>query len=161
MSTDPFVTGGRAGSTPVTFDPTMLGRPLFVRALRAKDLDVWLVPILRGQETATPFISSLIVVSVGADGLGAAGIATGNAVAPPGLDVPPITEARARAIASSVTTDVVAADLVWMKVPPISGFLCDQTNPMWRLTTGSGTAVYVTGDGQLKTATEVAQLRGA
>jgi hypothetical protein len=159
MSTDEFVTGGSA-SNPITFDLAKFGRPLFVRALRARDRDHWLVPLLGGQGTATPFISSVFVVSVGADGLGAAGMSTGNRIAPPGLYVPPISEARANVIASAVTTDVVAAELVWMKVAPIDGFLCDQTYPMWRLTAETGTAVYVTGDGQLKTALEIDPLRG-
>lgn len=159
MATDEFVTGGAAGST-IAFDPAMLGRPLFVRALRAMDRNAWLVPILGGKGTATPFISSMIVVGVGADGLGAAGIRIGNSIGPPGLDVPPISEARAKVIASAVMTDVVAAELVWMKLAPIEGFLCDESYPMWHLTSGTGTVVYVTGDGQLKTAVDIDRLRG-
>jgi hypothetical protein len=158
MSTDPFVTGSEPGNA-ATFDPAMLGRPMFVRALRALDRDHWMVHQLGGQGNSTPFISSVIVVRVGADGLGAAGIRAGGAVGPPGLDVPPISEARAKAIASALTTDVVAAELVWMKVAPIEGFLCDETYPMWRMTLGMGTVVYVTGDGQLKTAVDIDQRR--
>ena len=159
MATDEFVTAGPAGST-IAFDPAMLGRPLFVRALRAVDRDLWLVPTLGGLGTATPFISSVIVVGVGPDGLGAAGIRAGNAIVPPGLDVPPISEARAKVIASAVTTEVVAAELVWMRVLPIEGFLCDQSYPMWRLTSRNGSVVYVTGDGQLKTAVDIDRMRG-
>lgn len=159
LSTDEFVTGGSASNL-ITFDHAMFGRPLFVRALRARDRDHWLVPLLGGHGTATPFISRVVVVSVGADGLGAAGMSAGGADRPPGLDVPPISEARAKVIASAATADVVSAELVWMKVAPMEGFLCDQTYPMWRLTSRNGTAFYVTGDGQLKTAVDINQLRG-
>ena len=120
---------------------------------------MWLVPVLSGLGGSQPYNAAVIVVSVDADGLGAAGIRVGGDSGPPGIDVPPISEVRARSIASVAITDVTAADLVWMLVPPIAGFLCEEFYPMWRLTSGDGTVVYVTGDGQLKTAAEIDQLR--
>ena len=158
MPNDLFVTGTPPG-TPSTFDPATLGVPLFVHALRQRDRDVWLVPVLSGLGGSKPYNAAVIVVSVDADGLGAAGIRVGGDSGPPGIDVPPISEVRARSIASVAITDVTAADLVWMLVPPIAGFLCEEFYPMWRLNSGDGTVVYVTGDGQLKTAAEIDQLR--
>jgi hypothetical protein len=158
MPNDLFVTGTLPGK-PSAFDPATLGAPLFVHALRRTDRDVWLVPVLGDVRGPKPYNSSAIVVSIDVDGLGAAGIRVGGGSGPPGIDVPPVSEVRARSIASAAVTDVAAADLVWMLVPPIVGFLCDEFYPMWRLTSADGTVVYVTGDGQLKTAAEIDRLR--
>src|SRR5438552_9917120 len=158
MPNDVFVTGTPPG-TPSAFDPAPLGAPLFVHALRQRDRDVWLVPILGGIGGPKPYNSAVIVVTIDADGLGAAGTRVGGDSGPPGIDVPPISEVRARSIASAAITEVTAADLVWMLVPPIEGFLCEEFYPMWRLTSRDGTVVYVTGDGQLKTPAEIDLLR--
>ena len=158
MPNDPFVTGSLPG-IPAGFNPATLGTPLFVRALRPRDRDLWLVPVLGGIGGPKPYNSAVIVVTIDADGLGAAGTRVGGDSGPPGIDVPPISELRARSIASAAITDVTAADLVWMLVPPIAGFLCEEFYPMWRLTSRDGTLAYVTGDGQLKTAAEIDQLR--
>ena len=158
MPNDLFVTGTPPG-TRSAFDPATLGAPLFVHALRQRDRDVWIVPVLGDVGGAKPYNSSVIVVPIDADGLGAAGIRVGGDSGPPGIDVPPISEVRAKSIASAAITDVTAADLVWMLVPPIAGFLCEEFYPMWRLTSRDGTVVYVTGDGQLKTTAEIDLLR--
>src|SRR5439155_9851835 len=67
MPNDLFVTGTPPG-TPSTFDPATLGAPLFVHALRQRDRDVWLVPVLGDVGGAKPYNAAVIVVSVDADG---------------------------------------------------------------------------------------------
>ena len=140
--TDPFVTGHSS-----YFDPTSIGMPVFVRALRAEDPDIWLVP-----QHGTVF-----VVARGADGLGSAGMAAG--FGPTDIPVPPIPEIQARAIAGVPSDPVTNADLVWMLVSPMSGFFVEEIYPMWRLTRQSGQIAYVTSAGKLVTAAEVDAVR--
>ena len=153
--TDPFVTGAQPG-TSVRLEPASFGAPLYVHALRARDHDLWLVPRVIGPRTVQVY-----AVIIDPDGYGAAGIAviwTGDSGGS-GIQVPPIGEARARDLAASGGVSVIAADLVWMTVAPIEGFLCWEMAPMWRLTGGDGRVVYVTSDGELKTAAEVEPFR--
>jgi len=153
--TDPFVTGAQPG-TSARLDPSSFGMPLYVHALRARDRDLWLVPRRQGASTVAVY-----AVMVDADSYGSAGIAgfwTGDPSGA-GIAIPPVTEARARELGASAGVAVAAADLVWMTVAPIEGFLCNELHPMWRLAARDGRIVYITGDGDAKTAAEVELLR--
>jgi hypothetical protein len=151
MASDPFVTGNYPD-----WDPKTLGTPIFVRAMRASDPDIWLVPELRD---GTAF--GVIVVTLDKDGLGAAGMRSGEIPGrdTPALLVPPVSEARAWDIAATAIPDRGAAQLVWMIVDPRSGFFVAMDQPMWRLTMRSGAVAYVTSSGQLVSATQAEALR--
>jgi hypothetical protein len=150
MASDPFVTGNSA-----SWDPKSLGTPIYVRALRASDQDLWLVP-----EVNQGKVVAVIVVSVGKDGLGAAGIKAGGPISngAPNLTVPPLSEDRAWEIAGPMLTNRGTAELVWMLVDPRSGFLVQEIRPMWRLTSRAGAVAYVTSDGQLVSEPQVKAL---
>jgi hypothetical protein len=155
MATDPFVTLNAP-----TWDPKSLGMPIFVRALRASDDDVWLVPQLsEGKAYA------VIVVSVGKDGLGGANLregadnSSGGPAFPFPFPVPPFSEAGAWLTAGVAVADRGSAELVWMRVDPRAGYLVSETRPLWRLTSRSGVVVYVTSDGQLLSAARAEALR--
>ena len=155
MATDPFVTLNSPN-----WDPNSLGTPIFVRALRATDEDLWLVPQLSAGKAF-----AVVVVSVGKDGLGSANLRegadnpSGGPAFPFPFPVPPFSEAGAWQIAGLGPPDRGTAELVWMRVDPRAGFLISETRPLWRLTSRAGVVVYVTSDGQLLSAARAEALR--
>jgi hypothetical protein len=150
MATDPSVTGSYSN-----WDPQSLGAPIFVRALRASDSDLWLVPHITAGE-----VHGVYVVTLDKDGLGSAGRwAGGGGPNDPALAIPAVSEARAWEIAAVAMPDRGTAELVWMRVDPRSGFLVEEIWPMWMLTSRSGAVVYVTSGELLVSATQVEALR--
>jgi hypothetical protein len=153
VATDPFVTGNSPN-----WDAKSLGTPVFVRALRPTDQDLWLVP--ENSEGTKTF--RIVVVNVARDGLGAAGMKAGGLTADPAapsIAVPPLSEERAWQLAATVLPDRGTAELVWMFVSPSSGFFVEEIRPMWRLSSRTGSVEYVTSDGQLVNAAKVDALR--
>ena len=101
------------------------------------------------------------LAGVGKDGFGAAGTRVGADNLPDGSasSTPPLSEQRAWQIAGLAEADRGTAELVWMLVNPRSGFLATEFRPLWRLTSRSGTVVYVTSDGELMSAAQLDALR--
>jgi len=138
LGSDPYVLRVQA-----TVGPLTLATPLLVRALRPQDGDLWLVPTLRGGVARGVF-----VVAVDTAGRGAVTQWFGG-VGEFAFEVPPLSEADARLAGGAPEDPVVGASLVWMNLPPDSGVLVSEVDPMWRLRRASGLVVYVTSVGHL------------